>query len=172
MRVEKSSQPQSDVYRLYEDALRLVHKKEFKKARTAFESIRERFPDDLEILAKANEYIRVCDRRLGSAGEPQASGDELIDQGVMYHNLGDYKKALACYTQALEQKNTDKATIHYALAASEAAQGETAKAMENLKKAIAGRPELRFAARNDPDFQILNESLEFRELIKPQKSEV
>jgi len=172
MPVEKSSQPHSDVYRLYEDALRLVHKKDFKKARSAFESMKERFPDELEIVAKANEYIRVCDRRLGSAGEKAPSGDELIDQGVMFHNLGDYKKALACYSEAMGQPGTDKAVIQYAVAASEAAQGETAKALENLKKAIAGRPELRFSARNDPDFQILNENLEFKELIKPQKSEV
>ncbi len=172
MPVEKSSQPQRDVYRLYEDALRLVHKKDYKKARSAFESIRERFPDELELLARANEYIKVCDRRLGSAGASEPSGDELIDQGVMFHNLGDYKKALACYTEAMQQPGTDKAVVQYALAASEAAQGDTAKAVENLKKAIAGRPELRFTARNDPDFQVLNENLEFKELIKPRKSEV
>lgn len=172
MPVEKGSQRQKDVYRLYEDALRLVHKKDYKKARSAFEKIKEEFQDELEIAAKANEYIRVCDRRLGISGETKTSGDELIDQGVMYHNLGDYRQAVACYSQALEQPGADQAVIQYALAASQAAQGETAKAVENLKKAVAGRPELRFTIRNDPDFHILDENLEFKELIRPRKSEV
>ncbi len=172
MPVQKSSQPQADVYRLYEKALRLIHNKEYQKARDAFQHIKEQFPDELEVQAKVNEYTKVCDRRLGLASEPAISGDELIDQGVMYHNAGDYKKAVACFSQALEQAGTDKPVIQYALAASETAQGETAKALENLKKAVRGRPELRFTVRNDPDFQVLNENLEFKELIKPQKSEV
>jgi len=172
MRVEKSTQPDADVYRLYEKALRLIHNKEYQKARDAFQHMKEHFPDELEVVSKANEYMKVCDRRLGLANESPVSGDELIDQGVMYHNAGDHRKAVACYSQALEQPGTDKAVIQYALAASEAAQGETAKAIENLKKAIRTRPELRYTVRNDPDFQALNENLEFKELIKPQKSEV
>jgi hypothetical protein len=55
--------------------------------------------------------------------------------------------------------------VHYALAVSHALGGNMDVAMTHLEAAFALRPENRFHARRDEDFQALNDDPRFRRLI-------
>jgi tetratricopeptide (TPR) repeat protein len=93
----------------------------------------------------------------------------LVDRGVIYHNLHEYDRAIVCYKKALEKaEKHDQDYIYYAMASSEAGQGNRDRAIGYLKKAILMKNELRFMARSDPDFEPLAESPEFRDLVRPQ----
>jgi Flp pilus assembly protein TadD len=60
--------------------------------------------------------------------------------------------------------------VHYALAVSHALGGKTDSALAHLEAAFALRPENRFHARRDEDFQGLAEDPRFRRLIYPAGS--
>jgi hypothetical protein len=55
------------------------------------------------------------------------------------------------------------------MAALDCLTGESDSAMENLKQAIALRPENRYHARNDEDFAFLQDDPRFTELLYPDR---
>lgn len=165
----QKTQPRKDAYHLYEQSLKLIHAKKYDQARSLLEEIKHDFPDNLELQARVNELLKVSERRTGSKEKLPEDPTSLVDRGVVFHNLGEYDQALACYTKALEKaENKDQDYIFYAMASSEAGQGNTDKAIGYLKKAIQLKNELRFMARSDPDFETLADSAEFRDLVRPQ----
>jgi tetratricopeptide (TPR) repeat protein len=165
----QKTEPRKDAYRLYEEGLKLFHEKKYQQATTVLQEIRRGFPDDLELQARVNELLKVSERRSGTKEAPPDDPTSLVDRGVVFHNLHDYDEAITCYKKALEKAdNKDQDYIYYAMASSEAGQGNRDKAIEYLRKAIQMKSELRFVARSDPDFEPLADSSEFRELVRPQ----
>jgi len=55
------------------------------------------------------------------------------------------------------------------MAALDCLTGEADSAMENLKQAIALRPENRYHARNDEDFAFLQDDPRFTDLLYPDR---
>jgi len=163
-------QRHKDVYRLYEDSLKLLHAKKYKEATALLEEIRDNFPENLEIVARVNEWLKVSAKRtLAEEEADPRDATTWVERGVVYHNSGDYPQAIVCFKKALEMaENQDQNYMYYVLASSEAAQGNTDKALGYLKKAIQMKNELRFMARSDPDFEKLSDNSEFRELVRPQ----
>ncbi|MFB3905812.1 MAG: tetratricopeptide repeat protein [Acidobacteriota bacterium] len=162
-------EPRKDAYHLYEQGLKLLHEKKYQQAKSVLLEIRQGFPDNLELLARVNELLKVSDKKTGRNEKLPDDPTSLVDRGVVFHNLGEYDQAIACYKKALEKAPTeDKDYIYYAMASSEAGQGNRDKAIGYLKKAIQMKNELRFMARSDPDFEALADSSEFRELVRPQ----
>jgi len=165
----RSTEPRKDAYHLYEQGLKLLHEKKYQQANSVLQEIKQEFPNNLELLARVNELLKVSERRAGSEEDLPEDPTSLVDRGVVYHNLREYDRAIACYKKALEKAvNQDQDYIYYAMASSEAGQGNKDKAIGYLKKAIQMKNELRFMARSDPDFEPLADSPEFRELVRPQ----
>ena len=171
MRAEKSQKvrAEKDVYSVYEEALRLLHERKYEKAQSVLEKLVDAASDQLELLARVNELIRVCRKRIVEKEPPDLKPDFLVDRGVMLHNSGQYEEALRLFEQAAKAKGGGvQDHAHYAMAATEAALGNTDKAIQHLKKAIELKSDLRFLARSDPDFSALAEHGEFRELVRSQ----
>ena len=163
------SETRKDAYRLYEQSLKLLHDKKYQQAKAILQEIRQGFPDNLELLARVNELFRVTEKRTKSEEFKPKEPISWVDRGVVLHNLGDYSRALECYKKALDKtQSQDQDYVYYAMASSEAGQGNRDKAIGYLKKAIQLKNELRFTARSDPDFDSLADSSEFRELVRPQ----
>ena len=108
----------------------------------------------LDPMAKSQEYLGI--------------GGAFTDAACyMFNLLSD--DARAALEKAL--KMSPKADyVVYALAALDCLTGETESAMENLKQAIALRPENRYLARNDEDFAYLQDDPRFTELLYPEGS--
>ena len=156
-----------DVYALYAQALNLLHQKKHKQAKKQFIRLIEAFPSDIEVIARARSFLRICDRYLQEQKKDSASTpEEIFNQGVFYHNAGQYDKALGDYSRALKLSK-DKDHVYYAIAATELSMGNADDALKHLEKAIQLNEENRFFAHNDPDFKLLNTNKQFRKLIYP-----
>ncbi len=164
-------QKTEEIYRLYEEALRLLHQKEYEEAHSLLLEVSSFFADEPEVLARVEAYVKVCETNLAEEKAPPKTAESMFDLGVLHHNAGHYKAALDCFVKALKLANGDQDHIYYAMAASEIPLGNIDTALKNLRKSIEIREENRFVARNDPDFEPLAQNREFQALVRPQKNE-
>lgn len=168
----KKARPVKEVYRLYEKAVSLLHRKQYREARDVFLAIADRFPEEIEVLDRVNAFLRICESHLRKRREAApATAEEFFDRGVIHHNAGQYDQALEAFSAALKLTRRDSAYIHYAIAAAEVHLGNHEKALKSLKRAIELKEEHRFFARNDPDFEPLTQNRKFLELIRSPKPE-
>ena len=165
--VEKLKREALPVYKAYEEALKLFHKKQYAKAKDRLTQVIKKFPEETEVLARVRTFLKVCERQLKSHKDTASSPEELFNQAVFYHNAGQYERALENYARALKVSKKDQDHIYYAMAATELSMGSTDKALKHLEQAIQMNQENRFFAHNDPDFQILATDTTFQELVQP-----
>lgn len=163
-RLLRDSKSTSAALGLLEKAIKLIHQREFRKARLELESLVELYPGEAEIAARARTYIQICLREEAARQKRPPTNDELYALGVLEHNRGNYDAAIAYFRQALE-KRPDTDYILYSLAASLALKGEFEAALEYLKKAIDLNEDNRVYAKNDSDFACLQDRAEFSALL-------
>lgn len=155
----------------YEKAVELLYRKDFKQAGEVLRQMKQEFPGEVEILARAEHMARICEARLQASDPSKAGAEELYTSGLVEHNVGNYEEALKYYRQALEKSKSNGDYIHFALAATESRRGNAKKAIEHLAKALAMNPDNRFLARRDPDFSPLAGEDGFRKLMSsPDRS--
>jgi tetratricopeptide (TPR) repeat protein len=163
-RLLRESKNTSAALAFLEKGIRLIHQKEFKKARAELKNLVETYPSETEILARARSYIRICDREEAAHKRPPVTNDQLYTLGVMAHNRGDYENAISFFRQSLE-KHRDSDYIYYSLSASSAMKGDGREAITSLRKAVELNDENRIYAKNDSDFSSLHAQKEFAELV-------
>jgi tetratricopeptide (TPR) repeat protein len=122
-----------------------------------------------ELAERGQVHLRICEQRIARPPAPMLrTADDYYHHGVAMMNLGRWDEAREHLDRA--KKAAPKADyVIYALAALDCLTGETDSAMENLKQAIALRPENRYHARNDEDFAYLQEDPRFTELLYPER---
>jgi len=165
--IEKPKREALPVYKAYEEALKLCHKKQYAKAKDRLTQIIAKFPEETEVLARVQSFLKVCERQLKSHKETANAPEEFFNQAVFYHNAGQYEHALENYARALKLSKKDQDHIYYAMAATELSMGSTDTALKHLEQAIQLNQENRFFAHNDPDFQLLATDTKFQELVQP-----
>jgi tetratricopeptide (TPR) repeat protein len=163
-RVLSDTKGTSAALALLEKAIKFIHQKDYKKARVELNNLMAAHPEEKEILARARSYMQICDREQSAGKKAQIPNDQLYTLGVLEHNRGDYQTAISHFTQAV-QKHPDADHIYYSMAASMAAAGDAASAIQNLHKAIELNEDNRVYAKNDPDFSSLYSLKEFMELV-------
>ena len=149
--------------RSFEQALKVFNRHEYSDARSAFETILEKFHDQGEVAAGARTYLAVCDQRLSRMPSMPRDAEALYDQGVFQFNKGNTREALDLYDKALR---ADPRADHvwYSLAAAYARLTNSSKAIDALRRAIGIRSVHRSHARRDLDFASLRGNLEFQQL--------
>jgi tetratricopeptide (TPR) repeat protein len=147
-----------------EKGIELIFQKEFKKARNELKTLLETYPGELDILARARSYIRICDREEAAQKKQSISADQLYALGVLEHNRANYDMAIAYFLQSLEN-HPDADYVYYSVAASMAMNGNIAGSLENLRKAVELNEDSRVYAKNDADFSVLQSKKEFTELV-------
>jgi tetratricopeptide (TPR) repeat protein len=149
-----------------EKGIEYIFQKDFKKARIELKNLLENYSAELEIVAKAQSYLQICDREESNLKRPAPTSDQMYAMGVMEHNKAYYDKAISYFNQALE-KHPKADYIYYSIAASLALKGELSESVKNLRKAIELKEDSRIHAKNDPDFAILETHPEFMALVGP-----
>jgi len=153
--------------KLYEEALQHFQQQRYAKAKPLFEKVL--VGPSKEFADRARVHLRITEQRLQpvAAAVPR-SPEEHYQQGVAMMNLGRWDEAREHLLRA--RKLAPKSDyIIYAMAALDCLTGEADAAMENLKTAIAIRPENRYHARNDEDFAFLQDDPRFTELLYPDR---
>jgi tetratricopeptide (TPR) repeat protein len=151
----------------YEEALQHFHQQRYAKAKPLFEKVLAGPGKDY--ADRARVHLRITEQRLQPVvSTTPRSLEEHYQQGVAMMNLGRWDDAREHLEKA--RKIAPKADyIVYAIAALDCLTGEADSAMENLKTAIALRPENRYHARNDEDFAFLQDDPRFTELLYPDR---
>jgi len=163
-RLLRDSKSTAAALSLLEKAIKLLYRKEIRKARSELDTLIAKYTKEFEIIARARSYILICEREEARRKKAAISTDQLYSMGVIEHNSGNYDKSISYFRQTLENyPNTDY--IHYSLAASLALQQNTPEAILSLKRAIDLNEDNRIYARNDSDFSLLHTHREFADLI-------
>jgi tetratricopeptide (TPR) repeat protein len=154
----------------YENGIKLMHGEEFQKAIKCFEALIAEHPEEPEIQERAKVLVHACEKKIHEKDRTVLrSADDHYNVGIADLN----RRALDSAVQHLQQalKLMPKADhILYALAAANAVQGTRDQALQYLKQAIQQRPENRFQALRDSDFESLHEDADFRQLVTaPEK---
>ena len=151
----------------YEAGLKLMHGEEFEKAIRCFEDLINDHPEEPEIQERAKVLIHACEKKIqDKARTVLRSGDDHYNFGIAELNRRELGSAIEHLQQAL--KLMPKADhVLYALATANALQGNRDQALQYLKQSIQHRPENRFLATRDADFDSLHEDPDFRQLVTP-----
>jgi tetratricopeptide (TPR) repeat protein len=153
--------------KLYEEALALFQVQKFNRARPILLRVVE--GPSKEFGDRAKIHLRICEQRMERNSIPSLkSPEEHYTHGVALMNLGRWDEAREHLDRA--RKSAPKADhIVYALAALDCLCGESESAMKFLAQAIQMRAENRYLARNDTDFNFLQEDPRFTELLYPER---
>ena len=159
--------PQADVpyqtaIRNFETGVRAFQKQDYVKAAEVFEKLVD--IDARDVAERAQIHLRLCRQRTGRPAAAPKSADEYYALGVACLNSRDLEHAIEHLSKADKLKPRQD-HIHYALAVSHALGGNPDEAFAHLEAAFSLRPENRFHARRDEDFQGLNNDPRFRRLV-------
>jgi hypothetical protein len=154
----------SGAMRAFEHAVRVFNRRMFEDAKTMFEHLLEKFPREVEIAARTQMYLQVCNQKLAHSPSIPRNADDLYDHGVYALNLGDFSQAKNFFEKALRMK-PDEPHLLYSLAATHAQTGSHDQALDYLKRTIQLQPRYRTQALNDSDFNELRENKQFLELL-------
>lgn len=154
----------SAVLRAFEQAVKMFNRRQFAEAKTMFEDLKPRFPNEVEIISRAQTFIQVCDQRLAHTPTLPRNADELYDRGVFALNIGDFTQARTFFEKALRLR-PDEPHLLYSLAATHAQTGSHDQAIAYLSRSIQIQPRFRSQALNDSDFSVLRENKQFLALL-------
>jgi tetratricopeptide (TPR) repeat protein len=157
----------SSAIQAYEAAIKLMHAEQFEKAIGCFEALIAEHPEEQEIQERAKVLLHACEKKIQEkARTVLRSADDHYNVGIADLNRREIGSAIDHLQQAL--KLMPKADhILYALATANALQGNRDQALQFLKQSIHHRPENRFLAARDTDFESLQEDADFKQLVAP-----
>jgi tetratricopeptide (TPR) repeat protein len=151
----------------YEAGIKLMHAEEFEKAIRCFEELVAEHPEEPEIQERAKVLIHASEKKLQEkARTVLRSADDHYNVGIADLNRREITSAIQHLEHALKL-NPKGDHVLYALAAASALQGDRDQSLNYLKQAIQLRPENRFLAVRDADFELLQEDPDFRQLVTP-----
>ncbi|MEP7271995.1 MAG: tetratricopeptide repeat protein [Acidobacteriota bacterium] len=157
-------QPSSGVIKGFEQAVKVFNRRQFAEAKDLFEAVQSRYPQEVEINARAQTYIQVCNQKLARPLSSPRSADELYDRGVVALNIGDFTQARTLFEKALRMR-PDEAHLLYSLAATYAQTGSPDEALDYLHRSIQIQPRYRNQVISDSDFTRLHNDKRFLDIL-------
>jgi tetratricopeptide (TPR) repeat protein len=149
----------------YETGLRAMQEHKFDKAKPHFQKVLT--GPSKELIDRATVHLSICSQHLDRIPASQfKTPEEHFDYAVSLMNLGDYVSAREHLEKLLKQ-NAKADFVVYGLAALDCLTGHVEDSLRHLDEALRLKPQLRFQARNDSDFQNLAEDPRFTELLYP-----
>jgi len=152
----------------YEAAVRLLHAHEYEKAKIVFDRVIAAFGDDKEVAERSKIHLRLCEQKIARKPAAPRTLDEHYDLAIALMNEGKYEETLDHLNKALKS-NPKCDYVIYALAIAHCRTGNFDKALANLQTAIGLKPENRFLAQRDSDFEVLKQDSRFVSLVFPDQ---
>jgi tetratricopeptide (TPR) repeat protein len=152
----------------YEAAVRLLYSHEYEKAKIAFDKVIAAFGDDKEVAERSKIHLRLCEQKIARKPAAPRTPDEHYDLAIALMNEGKYEETLDHLNKALKS-NPKCDYVIYALAITHCRTGNFDRALANLQTAIGLKPENRFLAQRDSDFEVLKQDSRFVSLVFPDQ---
>jgi len=148
----------------YEAGLRLMHAEDYGRAIKAFRELIAEHANEPEILERARVLMQASEKKLHEKEKTiLRSAEDHYNMGIAELNARQLDAAAQRLQHAL--KLAPKGDhILYAMAAVNALKGNRDQALTFLKQAIHYRPENRFLASRDNDFDQLADDPDFKHL--------
>lgn len=150
--------------RAYEMGLKFMHAEEYSKALKAFKEILANYGDEPEIQERARVLMQAAEKKLHGKPVVVKSAEEHYNMGIAELNRRETDSAVRHFQDALKLAPKSE-HILYAMAAAHAVRGDRDNAITFLKQSIQYRPENRFLASKDSDFEPLRDDPEFQQLL-------
>jgi tetratricopeptide (TPR) repeat protein len=166
--IQKSrTKDSSSAIHAYEASLKLMHAEEYERAIKGFRELIAQHHDEPEIQERARVLMHAAEKKLQEKSRMVLrSADDHYNMGIAELNRRQLDAAMQHLQHAL--KLTPKGDhVLYAMAVVNAVTGNRDEALSYLKQAIQYRPENRFLAARDNDFDTLVEDPEFKQLVAP-----
>ena len=151
----------------YETAVRHIQKQNYDKAKEILDTLVSSAP--AEVADRARVHLRFCEQKLHPLAKPLKSVEDFYVAGISELNARRLERSVEYLTKA-EKLEPKREEIQYALAAAYALRGNAEAALEHLRKSIELRPQNRFQARQDEDFEHLAADTRFINLVNPEHS--
>jgi tetratricopeptide (TPR) repeat protein len=153
----------------YENAVKLLYAQEFEKAKAVFEKLIQTFTEDKEIVERAKSHLRLCEQKVARKPLGPRTLEDYYNLAITLMNSGKYEGAIENLNKALRY-NPHCDYVFYALAATNCRTGNFDDALSNLKIAINLKPENRFLAQSDSDFELLMQDSRFISMVFPDRT--
>jgi tetratricopeptide (TPR) repeat protein len=167
---------QGNTWLLHEKALKELergvthlHKQNYADAQRHFEAIVSGFPEEKELLDRAQVYVRICRGLMERKPAGPRKPEDCYYLGVIKANEANYAEAVEYLDRALQASPEDE-KIHYVMASTLALDGRREDALKHLKEAIDRNATNRVHARNDPDFEPIRDDDVFQSLVYPDEA--
>ena len=157
----------SSAIHAYEASIKHMHAEEYERAIKGFREIISQHNDEPEIQERARVLMHAAEKKLQEKSRMVLrSADDHYNMGIAEMNRRQLDAAMQHLQHAL--KLTPKGDhVLYAMAVVNALKGNRDDALSYLKQAVQYRPENRFLAARDNDFETLIEDPEFKQLVTP-----
>lgn len=152
----------------YEAAVKLQYSQEYEKAKIGFDRIIQSFPEDKEVLERVKIHLKFCEQKIARKPPSPRTLEDHYNLGIALMNEGKYQESLEQLHKALRQSPNCEYVI-YAMAVTNCRTGDLEGALNNLKVAIQLKPENRFLAQRDSDFEPLMQDSRFISIVFPDQ---
>ena len=154
----------------YESAIKMMYSQDFEGAKVVFAKIVSTYPEDKEIQERVKTHLKLCELKMARKPAAPKTLEEHYDVGVALMNQRRYEEAREHFQRALKF-NPKSDFVIYAIAALSCRTGDLENALEYLKSAIHMRPDNRYLAQHDSDFEPLMQDARFVAIIFPERSD-
>ncbi len=160
---------QKAAIKLYESGVKLLYAQDFERAKAAFEKLIQSNLEDKEIVERARIHLKLCEQKLAAIPPPPRTVEDHYNLAIALMNEGKYEQSIEHLNKALKY-NPNCDYVIYALAASNCRIGNFDGALNNLKTAIHLKPENRYLAQHDSDFEPLMQDSRFISIVYPDRT--
>jgi tetratricopeptide (TPR) repeat protein len=145
-----------------------MYSQDFERAAAIFEKIIGAFPEDKEIQERVKTHLRLCEQKKTRKPSAPKTLEEHYDVGIALMNQGRYEESREHFLKALKL-NPRCDFVIYAMAAMTCRLGDFDGALTFLKTAVQLRPDNRFLAQHDSDFESLMQDARFIAIVSPER---
>jgi len=150
---------------IYEAGVRGLQRHDYAGAAESFRQVLQRYPEERELIERAQLYLRVCERETAQRPAGPKTTAERVYAATMALSAGDADAALGHVKSAIEQEPGSH-HAHYMMAVIRSTRSETDQAVEHLRRAIELNPDSRSVARQDADLERLRQHPTVRTLLE------
>ena len=150
---------------IYEAGVRGLQRHDYAGAAESFRQVLQRYPEERELIERAQLYLRVCERETAQRPAGPKTTAERVYAATMALSAGDADAALGHVKNAIEQEPGSH-HAHYMMAVIRSTRSETDQAVEHLRRAIELNPDSRSVARQDADLERLRQHPTVRTLLE------
>jgi len=151
----------------YEKALRIFHKKDYKRAQAAFADIIEKYKNSesfsvLEMQTRSKVYMTIADSFLNPVKPVLKSDDDVLWEGLYQMNAGHVDQALELF-QKIKSPN---AHLYYLLALVYFQKDDVDQALTYMEKCVKKDESYKIQLYNEPDFEPLLQNPKFLAIVE------